>query len=87
MIGLIREMMDSAARLVMFFGRSGKVLYGAFSIVGMAYQSQNVNNGIPDGRVARSTVNISLYLKDVIKYITFRMFPPALASYQRVIIL
>ena len=38
-----------------FFGRSGKVLYGAFSIVGMAYQSQNVNNGIPDDRVARST--------------------------------
>ena len=37
-----------------FFGRSGKVLYGAFSIVGMAYQSQNVNNGIPDDRVARS---------------------------------
>ena len=37
-----------------FFGRSGKVLYGAFSIVGMAYQSQNVNNGIPDGRVSRS---------------------------------
>ena len=31
-----------------FFGRSGKVLYGAFSIVGMAYQSRNVNNGIPD---------------------------------------
>ena len=39
-----------------FFGRSGKVLYGAFSIVGMAYQSQNVNNGIPDDRVARSRV-------------------------------
>ena len=39
-----------------FFGRSGKVLYGAFSIVGMAYQSQNVNNGIPDDRVARSNV-------------------------------
>ena len=39
-----------------FFGRSGKVLYGAFSIVGMAYQSQNVNNSIPDGRVARSTM-------------------------------
>ena len=38
-----------------FFGRSGKVLYGAFSIVGMAYQSPNVNNGIPDDRVARST--------------------------------
>ena len=38
-----------------FFGRSGKVLYGAFSIVGMAYQSQNVNNGIPDDRVARSS--------------------------------
>ena len=37
-----------------FFGRSGKVLYGAFSIVGMAYQSQNVNNGIPDDRFARS---------------------------------
>ena len=27
----------------------------SFSIVGMAYQSQNVNNGIPDDRVARST--------------------------------
>ena len=40
-----------------FFGRSGKVLYGAFSIVGMAYQSQNVNNGIPDDRVARSNGN------------------------------
>ena len=39
-----------------FFGRSGKVLYGAFSIVGMAYQSQNVNNGIPDDRVARSSL-------------------------------
>ena len=39
-----------------FFGRSGKVLYGAFSIVGMAYQSQNVNNGIPDDRVARSNI-------------------------------
>ena len=38
-----------------FFGRSGKVLYGAFSIVGMAYQSQYVNNGIPDDRVARSS--------------------------------
>ena len=37
-----------------FFGRSGNVLYGAFSIVGMAYQSQNINNGIPDDRVARS---------------------------------
>ena len=30
-----------------FFGRSGKVLHWPFSIVGMAYQSQNVNNGIP----------------------------------------
>ena len=39
-----------------FFGRSGKVLYGAFSIVGMAYHSQNVNNGIPDDRVARSSL-------------------------------
>ena len=38
-----------------FFGRSGKVLHWPFSIVGMAYQSQNVNNGIPDDRVARST--------------------------------
>ena len=37
-----------------FFGRSGKVLYGAFSIVGMASQSHNVNKGIPDDRVARS---------------------------------
>ena len=37
-----------------FFGRSGKVLYGAFSIVGMAYQSQYVNRAIPDDRVARS---------------------------------
>ena len=36
-----------------FFGRSGKVLYGAFSIVGMAYQSQYVNRAIPDDRVAR----------------------------------
>ena len=39
-----------------FFGRSGKVLYGAFSIVGMANQSQNANNGIPDDRVARSNL-------------------------------
>ena len=38
-----------------FFGCSGKVLYGAFSIVGMAYQSQYVNRAIPDDRVARST--------------------------------
>ena len=38
-----------------FLGRSGKVLHWPFSIVGMAYQSQNVNNGIPDDRVARST--------------------------------
>ena len=38
-----------------FFGRSGKVLYGAFSIVGMASQLHNVNKGIPDDRVARST--------------------------------
>ena len=37
-----------------FFGRSGKDLYGAFSIVGMASQSHNVNKGIPDDRVARS---------------------------------
>ena len=37
-----------------FFGRSGKVLYGAFSIVGMASQPHNVNKGIPDDRVARS---------------------------------
>ena len=43
-----------------FFGRSGKVLYGAFSIVGMAYQSQNVNNGIPDDRVARSMRSLAL---------------------------
>ena len=43
-----------------FFGRSGKVLYGAFSIVGMAYQSQNVNNGIPDDRVARSNGKYTL---------------------------
>ena len=42
-----------------FFGRSGKVLYGAFSIVGMAYQSQNVNNGIPDDRVARSRTKLT----------------------------
>ena len=41
-----------------FFGRSGKVLYGAFSIVGIAYQSQNVNNGMPDDRVARSTAMV-----------------------------
>ena len=39
-----------------FFGRSGKVLYGAFSIVGMASQSHNVNKGIPDDRVARSKI-------------------------------
>ena len=38
-----------------FFGRSGKVLHWTFSIVGMAFQYQNVNNGIPDDRVARST--------------------------------
>ena len=38
-----------------FFGRSGKVLYGAFSIVGMASQPHNVNKCIPDDRVARST--------------------------------
>ena len=44
-----------------FFGRSGKVLYGAFSIVGMAYQSQNVNNGIPDDRVARSNNLLSVF--------------------------
>ena len=37
-----------------FFGRSGKVLYGPFSIVGMASQPHNVNKGIPDDRVARS---------------------------------
>ena len=37
-----------------FFGRSGKVLYGAFSIVGMASQTHNVDKGIPDDRVARS---------------------------------
>ena len=37
-----------------FFGRSGKVLHWPFSIVGMACQSQNVNNSIPDDRVARS---------------------------------
>ena len=43
-----------------FFGRSGNVLYGAFSIVGMAYQSQNVNNGIPDDRVARSSTSQAL---------------------------
>ena len=52
-----------------FFGRSGKVLYGAFSIVGMAYQSQNVNNGIPDDRVARSNfslTNIKSYFKHLI---------------------
>ena len=42
-----------------FFGRCGKVLYGAFSTVGMAYQSQNVNNGIPDDRVARSTSHVA----------------------------
>ena len=41
-----------------FFGRSGKVLYGAFSIVGMASQPHNVNKGIPDDRVARSSVAI-----------------------------
>ena len=40
----------------LFFGRSGKVLYGTFSIVGMASQSHNVNKGIPDDRVARSRV-------------------------------
>ena len=40
-----------------FFGRSGKVLYGAFSIVGMASQSHKVNKGIPDDRVARSRCN------------------------------
>ena len=45
-----------------FFGRSGKVLYGAFSIVGMAYQSQNVNNGIPDDRVARSSSDVAFPL-------------------------
>ena len=39
-----------------FFGRSGKVLYGAFSIVGMASQPHNVNKGIPDDRVARSRI-------------------------------
>ena len=38
-----------------FVGRSGKVLYGAFSFVGMASQSTNVNKGIPDDRVARSS--------------------------------
>ena len=43
-----------------FFGRSGKVLYGAFSIVGMAYQSQYVNRAIPDDRVARSMCRIPL---------------------------
>ena len=37
-----------------FFGRSGKVLHEAFSIVGMAYRSQYVNRAIPDDRVARS---------------------------------
>ena len=39
-----------------FFGRSEKVLYGAFSIAGMASQPHNVNKGIPDDRVARSTL-------------------------------
>ena len=37
-----------------FVGRRGKVLHWLFSIVGMAYQSQNVNRAIPDDRVARS---------------------------------
>ena len=41
-----------------FFGRSGKVLYGAFSIVGMASQPHNVNEGIPDDRVARSILYV-----------------------------
>ena len=44
-----------------FFGRSGKVLYGAFSIVGMASQPHNVNKGIPDDRVARSSVDDGVY--------------------------
>ena len=55
-----------------FFGRSGKVLYGAFSIVGMAYQSQNVNNGIPDDRVARSKQNETLSKRKIYK----EMFKP-----------
>ena len=44
-----------------FLGRSGKVLHWPFSIVGMAYQSQNVNNGIPDDRVTRSTYGLVAY--------------------------
>ena len=37
-----------------FYGARGKVLHWLFPIVGMACQSQNVNNGTPDNRVARS---------------------------------
>ena len=58
-----------------FFGRSGKVLYGAFSIVGMASQPHNVNKGIPDDRVARSTnalvLNIRNIMTDAFKSCTF----------------
>ena len=51
-----------------FFGRSGKVLYGAFSIVGMASQSHNVNKGIPDDRVARSTMCKALHFLTIPVY-------------------
>ena len=48
-----------------FFGRSEKVLYGAFSIVGMASQPHNVNKGIPDDRVARSRHLIDVVLNEL----------------------
>ena len=41
-----------------FLGRRGKVLHWLFSIVGMAYQSQNGNKAITDDRVARSRCKI-----------------------------
>ena len=48
-----------------FFGRSGKVLHGAFSIVGMASQPHNVNKGIPDDRMARSRL-VCIYSNQIV---------------------
>ena len=41
---------------IQIVGRRGKVLHWLFAIVGMAYQSHNVNKAIADDRVARSTL-------------------------------
>ena len=72
-----------------FFGRSGKVLYGAFSIVGMAYQSQNVNNGMPDDRVARSiftgTFETTLFGAKYVGYTTQRFLIKDFKKFSKII--